>query len=106
MSEDVYRRLADHLSALGMGYPQEEGLEEILRATFSAEEAEIALALPTRVPPLQPVEIDSIAAKVSLPRTRLVEVLEDLVKRGLLFTGRTRQGEKGYASSELVLGWG
>jgi hypothetical protein len=31
MSEDIYKRLAKHLSSLGMGYPEKEELLEILR---------------------------------------------------------------------------
>ena len=31
MSDDIYRRLAKHLSSLGMGYPEKEELLEILK---------------------------------------------------------------------------
>ena len=34
-TKDIYTQLADHLSALGMGYPPNEDLEEILRANFN-----------------------------------------------------------------------
>ena len=46
---DVYERLVQHLSCLGMGYPPTETLIEILKENFSPKEAEVALAIPTRV---------------------------------------------------------
>ena len=105
MTEDVYKRLAYHLSTLGMGYPLREDLEGILRENFSPEEAEIALAFPTRVAPLQPVGVDDIIGKVGLPRTELAEILERLSQRGLLFSGKTKDGEKGYALQQVGYGF-
>lgn len=99
--KDVYKELADHLSALGMGYPPNEDLEEILRANFSPKEAEVALAIPTRVIPLQPVGVDKIMGAVNLPREELKEILDGLSKRGLLFSGRTKDGQKGYALQQI-----
>ena len=100
-TEDIYRQLADHLSALGMGYPPSEALEELLRANFSPVEAEVALAMPTRVIPLQPVAIDEIMGTVSLSRAELEGILEGLSQRGLLFSGKTEDGEKGYALHQV-----
>ena len=100
-TEDIYKQLADHLSALGMGYPPNEDLEELLRANFNPVEAEIALAIPTRVIPLQPVGIDEIVGTVSLSRAELEDILEDLSQRGLLFSGTTADGEKGYALQQV-----
>ena len=75
--KDIYTKLADHLSALGMGYPPNEDLEEILRANFSPGEAEVALAIPTRVIPLQPAGIDEIVRAVDFSREELEDILED-----------------------------
>ena len=50
MRENVYQRLAKHLSSLGMGYPEKEELLEILRENFTPLEAEVALAIPTGHP--------------------------------------------------------
>ena len=47
MSDEIYKKLAKHLSALGMGYPEKEELIEILRESFTPQEAEVALAIPT-----------------------------------------------------------
>lgn len=48
MGEDIYKKLAKHLASLGMGYPEKEELLEILRENFTPQEAEVALAIPTR----------------------------------------------------------
>jgi NAD-dependent dihydropyrimidine dehydrogenase PreA subunit len=100
-TKDIYRQLADHLSALGMGYPSNEDLEEILRANFNPVEAQVALAVPTRVIPLQPVGIDEIMGTVNLPRAELEDILEALSQKGLLFSGKTKDGEKGYALQQV-----
>ncbi|MFC1870552.1 hypothetical protein ACFLYE_04725, partial [Chloroflexota bacterium] len=105
MTEEVYRRLAKHLSTMGMGYPANEDLEEILRENFTPVEAEVALSLPTRVAPLKLAGIDDISAGVGLPRGELEKMLESLAQRGLLFSGKTEQGEKGYALLQLSYGF-
>ncbi len=104
-TKDIHKRLADHLSFLGMGYPPNEDLEEILRANFNPLEAEVALALPTRVIPLQPAGIDEIMGNVNLSRPELEEILEGLLQRGLLFSGKTEDGEKGYALQQVGFGF-
>lgn len=98
---DIYGRLAHHLSFLGMGYPPTEDLVEILRENFSPTEAEVALAISTRVIPLQPVMVDEIIGRVNLIRAELVAVLDDLSMRGLLFSSKTEDGEKGYALQQV-----
>ena len=100
-TRDIYRQLADHLSALGMGYPSNEDLEEILRANFNPVEAEVALAVPTRVIPLQPIGIDEIMGSANLPRAELEDILEGLLQKGLLFSGKTEDGERGYALQQV-----
>ena len=97
--------MADHLSSLGMGYPPSEDLEEILRANFNPTEAEVAMALPTRVIPLQPTAIDDIMEAVRIPREELKGILEGLSQRGLLFSGKTKDGKKGYALQQVGFGF-
>lgn len=105
MTEDIYQRLAEHLSQLSMGLPATEGLLEILKANFTPLEAEVALALPTRVAPMQPVSVAEISPKTGLPREKVVTILEGLAQRGLLFTGKTKDGQKGYALLQLAHGF-
>jgi ferredoxin len=105
MIEDIYEKLAHHLSTLGMGMPYRESLLEILRENFTPREAEVALALPTRVAPLQPVGVDEIASRVDIPRAELEEILEKLAERGLLFSGRTGEGNVGFALQQSGTGF-
>jgi hypothetical protein len=104
-TNDIYKQLAEHLRSLGMGYPPSDDLEDILRANVSPMEAEVALALPTKVIPLQPTGIDDIMEEVRLPRTELEEILEGLSEKGLLFSGKTRNGKKGYALQQVGFGF-
>jgi len=105
VTQDIYERLAFHLSALGMGLPYREELVDILRENFTPTEAEVALALPTEVIPLQPVGVDDITGKFDIPREELVNILEGLAARGLLYTGRTKDGVRGYALLQRGFGF-
>jgi NAD-dependent dihydropyrimidine dehydrogenase PreA subunit len=88
-----------------MGYPPNEDLEEILRANLSPREAEVALALPTRVIPLQPIGIDEIMEAVRVPEAELEDILEGLLQKGLLFSGKTKDGRKGYSLQQVGFGF-
>lgn len=103
--EDVYEKLAQHLSHLGMGYPIREDLIEILRENFTPEEAEVALAIPNTVTPLEAVEVDEIRKSLTMNREELVGRLESLSARGLVFSGTTRSGTKGYALHQVGFGF-
>jgi len=103
--KDVYQRLAEHLSNLGMGYPFREDLVAILKENFSEQEAEVALAIPTRPVPLQPVEVDEIQKGIALPGEKLLDILEDLSRRGLLYSATTDKGEKGFALQQVGFGF-
>jgi NAD-dependent dihydropyrimidine dehydrogenase PreA subunit len=102
---DVYERLGEHLSHLGMGYPLREDLIEILRQNFTPQEAEVALALPTKVIPLQPVGIEEILTGIDLSMQELVHILEDLVQKGLLYCAKTKDGKRGYALQQVGFGF-
>jgi len=103
--QDVYIRLGEHLSRLGMGFPFTEDLIDILRENYTALEAEVALAIPNRVIPMKPVGIDEIQMKGSLTTKKLEEVLEHLYEKGLLYCGVTEDGEKGYALQQVGFGF-
>lgn len=105
MSDEVYQKLRKHLSALGMGYPDKEELIDILEANFSPFEAEVALAIPTGVIPLEPASVDHIAAVLKLPPEQISPVLENLAHRGLLFSKRLPDGSKGYALHQFGYGF-
>ncbi len=103
--QDVYKRLADHLSKVGMGYPVRDTLLEILKENLEPSEAEIAIALPTGGIPFSPVSVDEISSRVSLPATELEPVLERLVRKGFLYAGPTSAGKNGYALLHVGFGF-
>ncbi len=103
--QDVYEKLGEHLSLLGMGYPLREDLIEILKENFSQKEAEVAMSIPSKVIPLQPVGVDEIMGSAKLPREELADILDGLEEKGLLFVGKTEKGEKGYALLQVGYGF-
>jgi len=105
LSDDVYEKLSTHLEALGMGYPPKEELRDILVETFSPLEAEVALAIPTRVIPFEPVSPSAIAAGLRMPQAEVEVILAGLARRGVLFSGKTAPGEKGYALQQFGYGF-
>jgi Fe-S-cluster-containing hydrogenase component 2 len=104
-SDDVYSRLAEHLSRLGMGYPVREDLVVLLKEVFSPLEAEVALAIPNRPIPLDPVGMYEIAGVANMKKEALAEVLEGLDQKGLLYSAITERGEKGYALHQVGFGF-
>ena len=103
--QTIYEKLAFHLSTLGMGMPLNEDLIEILKECLSPNEAAILLLFPTRVAPLESASIDEISQNSHLPREELIKELENLTGRGLLFTGKTAEGTKGYALQQVGFGF-
>jgi H+/Na+-translocating ferredoxin:NAD+ oxidoreductase subunit B len=103
--ESVYEKLAVHLSHLGMGYPVTDDLLDILRENFTPREAEVALAIPTGVIPLEATEVDLILDHIDLPGDELVEILENLTEKGLLFTQTSPDGGKKYALHQVGFGF-
>ena len=105
MAEEVFRKLATHLSALGMGYPEKDDLLDILRENFNPLEAKVALAIPTKMIPFEPVEIEEIASHINMPREKLEQILSNLSHRGLLFSKRLRDGRRGYSLQQFGYGF-
>ncbi len=105
MSEKVYTKLAKHLSSLGMGYPEKEELLEILKENFTPLEAEVALAIPTKVIPLEPVPVSEIEPLLNIKGEELKCILSNLAQRGLLFSKRMEDGQTGYALQQFGYGF-
>ncbi len=100
----VYHRLAQHLEHLVMGYPYSEALIDLLQKMFTPLEAEVALAIPNDLAPLEAVDGDLVAQRASLPRHTVLETLEDLASRHLLYSRRLPDGTSRYAL--LQVGYG
>ncbi len=95
MEDSIHEHLASHLSMMGM--PLTDNLVNILKETFSRDEAKIVMMLPSTDTPLKPVAVKALAESSDRDQTYLSNVLEDLLKRKLIFSGKTKDGEKGYA---------
>jgi len=105
MGKDIYETLAKHLNALGMGYPEKEELLEILKENFTPVEAEVALAIPTKVIPLEPAPVSAILPQVKVSKEELETILSNLAQRGLLFSKKLKNGEMGYALQQFGYGF-
>ena len=105
VSDDIYTQLVHHLTAVGMALPPRPELEELLRAVFTPQDAELALLLPAGGLPLEVTGVDEIAARVGGDAAELRLRLEDLAARGLLFSAPGPDGEKGYALHQVGFGF-
>lgn len=103
--DDVYKKLAKHLSSLGMGYPQKDELLEILKENFTTLEAEVALAVPAQAIPFEVVPSNEIPAPQNISRAELDSILSNLTQRGLLFSKKTNDGSTGYALQQFGYGF-
>ncbi len=100
MTEDVYRKLQEHLHEHPMGYPAtKSGVEiDLLKKMFEKEEAEIALALTPR-----PESPEEIASKLSFDSKVMSEKLDQMTKKGLIMRKR-KEGEAFYNLEPYVVG--
>lgn len=105
MDDTIHEQLARHLSAIGMGLPPTGALVEILKESFTDQEAEIALMLPTTLTPLKAVTIKTINRSGNFDPKYLAEILEGLAARKLIYSGKTESGEVGYAFHHAGFGF-
>ncbi len=102
--EDIYLRLAKHLQDLVMGYPYTDELIDLLKEMFSPEEAQVVLALPNNLAPLEVVGLDTILSRTDFPKSTVVPALETLSNRGLIYSATMANGAKGYALLQIGFG--
>ena len=102
--KDIYLRLAKHMEDLIMGYPYNEALIDLLKEMFSPIEAEVALAIPNNLEPLEVVSLKTIVAGCNLPEITVSEALQSLSSRNMLYTRQTEKGDAGFAL--LQVGYG
>ncbi len=102
--DDLYIRLAKHLESLIMGYPYTEELLDLLKEMFSPAEAQVALAIPNDLEPLQVVSLEKIAERADLPVPEVAKALDSMAGRNMLYTAPTADGPIGYAL--LQVGYG
>jgi len=100
MSDAPYLKLRDFLNQFPLGFPKTpSGIEiEILKRLFSEEDAEIAVLLMPF-----PEEAGQIANRAGLQEEELVEKLESISKKGLIFRAR-REGKTYYNTAPFMIG--
>ncbi len=101
---DVYQRLAGHLERLIMGYPYHDALIDMLKEMFNPLEAKVALGIPNDLLPLRVADFETIAERCDEPESAVLEALESLADRNLIYSGPCRSGKPGYAL--LQVGYG
>lgn len=80
---DVYNQLAEQLSMTGM--PLTPALTEMVKQSFTPEQAQVALHLTPWPVPLTTQTADTIARKSGLPAAEIEDALEQLLSKNLLF---------------------
>ena len=103
VSEDIYRRLQQHLDQMPVGFPAtESGVElRVLKHLFTPEEAEIALHLSAFPEPVE--KIHTRARKQDVGLDQLQAILEDLAARGTILKTKA-DGEARYSKAMLAIG--
>jgi Pyruvate/2-oxoacid:ferredoxin oxidoreductase delta subunit/DNA-binding Lrp family transcriptional regulator len=99
---DVYERLAQHLDNLAGGFPRSESGVEIrmLRRLFTPEDAELALRLT-----LIPEEPRVVARRAKIPVEEAARRLDEMEKRGLIFSIRCKGKPPRYQAQQFVVGF-
>jgi electron transport complex protein RnfB len=100
MTQDVYERLAEQMSALPNGFPRlASGVEvQLLRKIFSPEQAEIAVCLRR-----EPQPAAQVAAQLGLPEREVAAALKELARADLVWIGRAEKG-MGFRLAPFVVG--
>jgi len=98
---DVYQQLREHLDSLPGGFPATEtGVElRILRRLFTEEEAKLALHLR---PKLEPASV--IAKRAGMSEQEVAPMLEQMSRKGLIFSIETPDRPPVYMSAQFVVG--
>lgn len=102
--DHIYAKLAQHLENLIMGYPYSDALLELLAEMFTPQEAQIALAIPNDLPPLDVVSADRIISRCDQSPQTVRDTLQSLAERHLIYSRITADGMIGYAL--LQVGYG
>jgi formate hydrogenlyase subunit 6/NADH:ubiquinone oxidoreductase subunit I len=98
---DVYRALREHLDSLPAGFPAtSSGVEiRILKRLFNPEEASLAVHLR---PKLEPAMV--IAKRAGITEREMAPLLEEMTRKGLIFSIETGNRPPAYMASQFVVG--
>jgi Pyruvate/2-oxoacid:ferredoxin oxidoreductase delta subunit len=98
--DEEYQRLAEHLDSLPDGFPPSKTSAEIplLKRLFTPEEATLATLLT-----LNREDAHTIASKANLPEEKAKVILEEMTKKGLIFSVQ-EDGHTLYQAAPFVIG--
>lgn len=101
MSEDRYRKLADHLDQLPGGFaPSDTGADlRVLKRLFTPEEAELARHLT-----LDREEAQRIATRAGMPLSETAHRLAEMARKGLIFSCHPKDGSPLYQAIPFIVG--
>ena len=99
--DEEYQRLAEHLDRLPDGFaPGEAGAEiRLLKRLFTPEEAKLAVHLT-----LDREDAKVIAARTKLPEEEVKTRLEEMTRKGLIFSAKAKNGDVVYQAAPFVIG--
>jgi NAD-dependent dihydropyrimidine dehydrogenase PreA subunit len=102
-TENVYRRLQEHIDRMPVPYPAtESGVElRLLEHLFTPEEAEMALHLSAIPEPV--AKIFRRAKRSGISLEELEAALESMAKKGAIVKAE-RQGQPAYSKAQLAIG--
>jgi Na+-translocating ferredoxin:NAD+ oxidoreductase subunit B len=101
MNATFYQKLAEHLNRLPGGFPPSKtGADlRLLEQLFTPKEAELAVQLT-----LERESAEVIGARLGLPVPEATRVLDEMAKKGLIFSVQTPDGGMLYQAAPLVVG--
>ncbi len=101
MEDSTYRALQEHLDRLPGGFPPSTTGADLvlLRRLFAVEEAALAVHLT-----LVPEEARTIATRADLDHAEAEMCLEDMARKGLIFSVRPADGPPLYQAAPFVVG--
>jgi len=102
MTSEVYEELARYIDKLPAGYPStESGVEiRILQRLFTPEDAELAMHLT-----LIPEEARVIAFRAGIPEEKVSRQLEEMDKKGLIFSILREGAPMQYRIQQFIVGF-
>ncbi|MBC8443875.1 MAG: hypothetical protein H8D81_02040, partial [Deltaproteobacteria bacterium] len=102
--DNIYTRLAAHLEQLIMGYPFSDALIDLLKETYTPAEAQVALAIPNDLLPLEVIDVETIVRTSDLPEPDVLAALASLLNKNMIYNAPTKEKREGYAL--LQVGYG
>jgi len=87
--------IRSHLARVGTGIPLTDAFWKLLHMSLTDEELEVILGLPTKLPPFEVEDVDTIAQRLGMEAEKAEKALESLSKKNYAFRKITDSGKPG-----------